>query len=151
MLLTRSQFNIRHLVEVSVFCACAYVLVHIDAAAGVLILLPCFPGFGFDRSTGRTSARGGRTLYRCIVLAAFGLIYFTYFYFYPDPLAVRDGIAAMVICSVFVTAPIWISGVSRLYKAITMGPGYQMPPTDRSCGPIAWRGFGDGLEPQAKN
>jgi hypothetical protein len=119
-------------------------LVRIDAAAGIVFVLPCFPGFVSEQSKGKARTGGG-ILYRCLVIVGFGTIYCTYFYFYHDPLAIRMGVIALIVYSLFVTAPFW----SAVYKALIMGRGYQMPPTDESCGPIAWRGFGDGQEPQA--
>ncbi len=142
---SRSQFNIRHLVELIAFCGFPFALVRSHATLAIFSLLACFPSLSFNPARGGTANSGGRMLYRGTVLVGIGIFYFVYCYFHPDPSEMWLGVAGLVVYFVFVTAPLW----NRIYKAIVMGPGYQMPPTDDSCGPIVWQGFGnDKPEPR---
>jgi hypothetical protein len=98
--------------------------------------------------TGVTMGIGRSTLCRCLVLFGFAIAYCPYAYFLPKRHGGETGVFLFVFTFFYVTAPLCRAVISRLYKAVSMR-GYQMPPTDESCGPIVLRGFGGGQIQQA--
>jgi hypothetical protein len=155
MLLSRYQFTIGQLVTVIVFSGFLFWMIRETGGTAVVLMFPAIDGVVLART--RAAGVERTTLYRCLVLVGCGIVYCTYFYFFPDPSAVSSGVRTFIGSLVYVTASVWIVVVTRLgrlisklWLAVVMGRSYQMPPTDDSCGPIAWRGFGDGLEPRAR-
>jgi hypothetical protein len=113
---------------------------------GVSAVLSLFPAIDFvvrARLTGAMSIGRG-TLYRSLVLIAFGSAYFSYLYFVDAQDGLRFEGFTFGTYFLFIIAPV----LSRLWRAV-INRGYEMPPTDETCGPIAREGFRDRAEPTA--
>ncbi len=145
MVLSRYQFTIGQLGNLIFMSAVVFWTMRVTGGTAVLFIFPAIDSVVLAR----TKALGttGSTFYRFLALLGFAIAYCTYFHFFPSPEAIRNGAPAFLVYSVFVTASVWSAVVSRIWWAVFMGRGYRMPPTDDSCGPIAWQGFGDGPEP----
>ena len=117
-----------------------------DRVRGVTAVLSLFPTIDFVVQARITPAMsvGRRTLCRGLVLIAFLSAYCSYSYFFAAQDALQYAGFALAIYFLFIIAPV----VGRLWRAF-INRGYEMPPTDETCGPIAWGGFGDRAEPAA--
>jgi hypothetical protein len=141
--LSRFQFTIGQLVQVIMLSGFVFWMMRWTGVTAVLYLFPWIDFVVRARITPALSI-GRRTLYRSLVLIAFGSAYCSYLYFVDAQVALRVMGFTFGIYFLFIIAPL----LSRLWRVV-INQGYQMPPTDDKCGPIALRGFGDRAEPAA--
>ena len=150
MLRSPYQFTIGRLVKLTVYFALVFWLIRTVGGPSFLTVFWAIDWIVHQRTK---IAMGivGSTVCRCLVFVGLAAAYRTYFYLFPGPYAAREWErpVSFLVAVLYIVAPICISAISRLYRAIIMGRDYRMPPTDSSCGPIVWRGFGDGPEPGA--
>jgi hypothetical protein len=146
VVLSRFQFTIGQLVQVIVVSGFVFWMTRGTSVRVFLSLFPVavlslFPAIDFVVRARFTAAMsiGRRTLYRGLVLIAFGSAYCAYFCHFPAQDTLRYEGFTFAFYFSFIIAPV----VSRLWWA-GINRGYEMPPTDETCGPIAWEGFGIG-------
>jgi hypothetical protein len=139
MVLSPFQFTIGQLVWVISFSALVFWQMRMSGASGALAAFPAIDFLVRARTKPAMSIEWS-TLCRCLVLVAFGTLYFTYY----DLTSVRGELAArfvFVFFALFIIVPVVPALMHR---------GYEMPAMDEKCGPIAWDGFNDQPEPAAE-
>jgi hypothetical protein len=121
MVLSPSQFTIGQLVKLTFFCAIIFAMLRTSAAAYVVFWLPILPGILFER-TKKGVGPGDRFLFRGLTFVGCGMAYSTYFYFFPDPMAVWLGGAAFSVDAMFLAASLWRIRGSPLTDADIQNP-----------------------------
>ena len=132
MLLSRFRFTIGQLVQVIVLSAVIFWIMRMSWGSSIVMAFPAFDYFVRARTAGAMGI-GRSTICRGLVLIALGIAYCTYFSVFAIPLAISGVEFTFAIYSLIVIAPAF----SRLWRTI-INRGYEMPPTDEKCGPIAW-------------
>ena len=137
MVRSQFQFTIGQLVQVIVVSGFVFWMMRGTGPAAVLSLFGPIDFVVRARTTPAMSI-GRRTLCRGLVLFAFGSVYCLCVYLFTSGTGLRYVGIPFAIFFLMIIAPV----VSRLWITF-INRGYEMPPTDEACGPIAWEGFRD--------
>jgi hypothetical protein len=141
MPLSQAQFTIGQLVYLTLMCAIVFSALRIGGPAYILIFVPIIVGLAFDRAK-QGQGLGSSILFRCLAFVGCVIAYCTYFYFYPDPMAVENGVLILCFCSPFLLASLWRFTFSKRCDSKSL--------TDEPCGPIDWQGFDGDREPASR-